>query len=444
MDREAGGEGETITGTVPSERSERVDCPIGKYMNKRIVITGIGVLASTGIGKEAFWGALKEGTSGMKPVTLFDTSNLGSHLAGEISDFDPKEILGNKGLRNLDRTTLLVLCASKLALDDAKIEAPISEEDTDYFGVSLGSTMGSVWSISEFDKTALREGPRAVNPALFPNTVINSPASQISIKFNIQGFNTTISTGFCSGIDSIYYAMNMINLYEYNTVLSGGVEELCEQTYKGFHKIGNLSGSKAGNEEINCPFDKRRNGLMFGEGGSIFILEELEHAKARNAHIYGEILGYGTSFDPKSNNICSPKAEGATEAIKLALEDAETSPEEIDYIAATANSTLDCDIMETRAVKNALGKKTEGIPISSIKSMIGETFSASGAMNLAGSLCSLQENLLLPTINYEKRDRRCDLDYVSNEAREAKINKVLVNSFSPTGANSALVIGRYE
>ena len=412
-------------------------------MDKRIVITGIGILASTGIGKDAFWQGIKEGRSGMKPVTLFDTSTVNSKLAGEISDFAPQAILGKKGLRNLDRTTLLCMCASQMALEDAGLQVPVPEDLTDHYGVSLGSTMGSVWSISEFDKTALREGPRAVNPALFPNTVINSPASHISIKFNIKGFNSTIATGFCSSLDAIFYAMNMINLYDYHTVLSGGVEELCEQTYKGFHKLGALAGSNPSKDEINCPFDKRRNGIMFGEGSAIFVLEELDHAKTRSAKIYGEILGYGTSFDPKSKNICSPEAKGASEAIQTALEDAKMSPKEIDYIAATANSTLDCDVMETRAVKKVFGKRSKDVPVSSVKSMIGETFSASGAMNIAGCLGAIQEDFLAPTINYEKPDRRCDLDCVPNNMRKKRVDKVLVDSFSPTGSNSALVVGRY-
>jgi len=377
----------------------------------------------------------------MKPVTLFDTSTTRSKLAGEIDGFDPKEILGKKGLRNLDRTTLLVMCAAQLALDDAGLTYPVPEEETDFYGVSLGSTMGSVWSISEFDKTALREGPRAPNPALFPNTVMNSPASHLSIRFNIQGFNSTISTGFCSSIDAIYYAMNMIELYEYHTVLAGGVEELCEQTYKGFHKIGALAGSRPGKEEINCPFDKRRNGIVLGEGSAIFILEEFEHAKARSAHIYGEILGYGTSFDLKSDNIYNPKADGAAEAILEAINDARVSPEEIDYISASANSTLDCDVMETRAVEKALGKRAGEVPISSIKSMIGESFSASGAFNLAASLGVLEKGILPPTINYKEPDRRCGLNYLPNKAVEKQVKKILINSFSPTGNNSSLVIG---
>lgn len=413
-------------------------------MDKRIVITGIGVLAPNGIGKEAFWKAIKEGVSGIKPVSVFDTGNLRSKLAGEIKDFNPEAILGPKGLRNLDRSTKLVLSAAKLALDDAGIGTPIAEEETDIFGVSLGTTMGSVWSISEFDKEGLREGPRAVNPALFPNTVINSPASHVSISYNIQGFNSTISTGFCSSLDAIYYAMNMINSYEYKVVLTGGVEELCEQTYKGFHKIGHLAGSRPGKEEINCPFDKRRNGILFGEGACIVVLEELRRAKARKAHIYAEVLGYGTAFDPDSKNIYSPKARGASHAIRLCLDDARLEPKEIDYVSASANSTLDCDAMETAAIKDVFEGRAGDVAVSSIKSMIGESFSNAGAMNLAGSIGVFEYNFIPPTINYKTPDRRCDLDYVPNEARRAtKAERILIDSFSPTGSNSCLAIGRY-
>jgi len=411
-------------------------------MEKKLVITGIGVLAPNGIGKMEFWKALRGGVSGIKPVTLFDTSALKAKLAGEISNFNPKAILGPKGLRNMDRATLLAMSASKLALEDADLPCPVPEDDTDEYGVSLGSTLGSVWSISEFDKESLREGPRAVNPAHFANTVINSPASHISIKFNIQGFNSTLSTGFCSSLDAVYYAINMMTHYDYKVVLTGGVEELCEQTYKGFHKIGHLAGSRPGKEEIDCPFDKRRNGIMEGEGACMVILEEFEHAKRRGAKLYGEVLGYGTCFDPKSKNICNPKAEGAVVAIKNCLEDAKIEGDKIDYISACADSTLDCDVMETRAIKSVFGKKAKDIPISSIKSMIGDSFSASGAMNLGASLGVLAENFIPPTINYEKPDKRCDLDYVPNKAREQKIDKILINTFSPTGNNSSLIIGR--
>ena len=410
-------------------------------MKKRVVITGIGVMASNGIGKSGFWDALKAGRSGVKPVTLFDTSSTRSKTAGEISGFKAEDFLVSKGLRTFDRATKLVLSASKLALDDSGLGSPLSEEVSIRTGVSLGSTLGSVWSISEFDKEGLREGPMAVNPALFPNTVINAPASQISIRFNIKGFNTTISTGFASGLDAIYYAVNFIKLYDYDMVLAGGVEELCLQTFLGFYKIGHLAGSRDGKEEVNCPFDKRRNGIVLGEGACILILEEVEHAKSRKADIYAEILGYGTSFDPKSKNIYSPKAEGAAKAIRLALEDAKVSADEIDYVSATANSTLDCDVMETRAINRVFGDRAKKVPVSSIKSMIGDTFSASGAMNVAASIGAMNDSFIPPTINYKVKDARCDLDYVPNESRDAKIDKVLIDSFTPTGVNSSLMIG---
>jgi 3-oxoacyl-(acyl-carrier-protein) synthase len=413
-------------------------------MDRRIVITGLGVLASNGIGKNEFWTGLKEGRSGIKPITLFDISTCRTKLGGEISDFNAENILGQKGLRNLDRTTKLALCAAQLALDDAGIKYPLAESETDEFGVSLGSTMGSVWSISEFDKEALRNGPRSVNPALFSNTVMNSPASHINIRFSIQGFSSTISTGFCSSIDAIFYALNQLELYDYKVVLSGGVEEMCEQTYKGFHKIGHLAGSRADKAEVNCPYDKRRNGIIFGEGASIVILEELEHAKKRNAKIYAEVLGYGTCFDPKSRNTYSPKAEGATEAIKICLDDAGIGTSDINYISASGNSTLDCDYMETNAIKNVFGERARKIPVSSIKSMIGESFSASGALNMASSLGVFEKGFLPPTINYVQPDKRCDLDYVPNKSQKNRVKNILINSFSPTGSSSTLIVGTHE
>ena len=188
--------------------------------NKRVVITGIGVLASNAIGKDDFWKAIREGRSGIKPVTLFDTSTTRAKMAGEITDFRAEQFLGEKGLRTFDRVTKLVLSAAKLALDDAGLKAPLDEGLSVQTGVSLGSTLGSVRSISEFDKEGLRGGPRSVNPALFPNTVINAPASQISIRFNIKGFNTTISTGFSASLDAIDYAANFIKLYDYDIVLA--------------------------------------------------------------------------------------------------------------------------------------------------------------------------------------------------------------------------------
>src|SRR4030065_2926532 len=217
----------------------------------RVVITGIGVLSPVGIGRENFWEALSQGKTGFRTISLFDTALYKVHIAGEISDFDPVSFLGKKGLRTLDRSTRLLSSAAKLAIDDAKLQ--ITDENTNSIGVSIGTTFGSLHSISQFDREGLIEGPKFVNPSHFPNTVINSPASQVSIRFKIKGFNTTISTGFCAGLDAIYYAADFIKLNRADVILTGAVEELCEETFLGFHTLGYLSGSDS-SEPICCPF----------------------------------------------------------------------------------------------------------------------------------------------------------------------------------------------
>ncbi|OGX09067.1 MAG: hypothetical protein A2Z88_08105, partial [Omnitrophica WOR_2 bacterium GWA2_47_8] len=274
-------------------------------MRKRIVLTGVGVIASNGKGKREFFDALKEGKPGYKPITLFDTSEFLINIAGEVSDFDATKYMGVKGLRTLDRSTKLLVSAGKFAIEDSQFV--ITEENTDDVGVSVGCTLGSLKSIAEFDEVTLREGPRYVNPALFPNTVINSPASQVSIWHHIKGFNTTISTGFTASLDAMSYAFDFIQLDRAKVIYTGSVEELCYHTFYGFHALKFISGAKEGSTFINCPFDKRRNGVTFGEGACLICMEELEHAKERNApKIYGEVLGFGTSFDPFRINKYNP------------------------------------------------------------------------------------------------------------------------------------------
>ncbi|MDD5019518.1 MAG: beta-ketoacyl-[acyl-carrier-protein] synthase family protein [Candidatus Omnitrophica bacterium] len=411
-------------------------------MNKKIVITGIGVVASNGIGKDVFWSALQKGESGIKPVSLFDTDFMRSKLAGEIKDFDAKIYLGEKGLRLLDRATKLVNVAAKLALDDSGFR--VTEENTDRVGVVLGTTLGSVWSISEFDKTALKEGPRYVNPALFPNTVINSPASQISIRFKIKGFNTTISTGFTSALDALKYACDFIDMGRADAVLVGGAEELCLQTYLGFYKLRFLSGSKEGGPEINCPFDARRNGIVFGEGAAMVLIEDEKAARARGAHIYGEIASIGYSFLPFRLNKYHKLGTGLKEAMEKALQEAGLEPKDIGHISANANSTPEADCIETQAIKEVFGKDAYRIPVSSVKSMVGETFSASGAMQLAAGLASLEKEFIPPTINYENKETCCDLDYVTEGARKARVRHVLLSCFGPSGVNNCVVLSKFK
>jgi 3-oxoacyl-[acyl-carrier-protein] synthase II len=408
--------------------------------DRKVVVTGIGVLSPVGIGREAFWNALVQGKTGFRTISLFDASQYPVSVAGEITDFDPVLLLGKKGLRTLDRSTKLICSATHLAVDDACLE--ITEDNTYTTGVAIGTTFGSLHSIFQFDREGLIEGPRYVNPSHFPNTVINSPASQVSIRFRIKGFNTTISTGFCASIDAVAYACDFMRLGRADVVLAGGVEELCEETFRGFQTLGCLSGSD-GSDPLCCPFDARRNGIILAEGSSVLVLEDEEHALKRGARIMAKVLGYGNAFDPSANIRFSAEGKGLSNAINLAVENASLNPQDIDYISAAANSTKELDRMESEAIRGVLGDHAFSVPVSSIKSMVGETFSASGALSCAAAISSLSSGIIPPTVNYMQKDPGCDLDYVPVAARKKEIENVLVISSDPYGNNSAIVFSKY-
>lgn len=411
-------------------------------MKKRVVITGIGIICGIAKGREEYWQALKEGRVGYRPITFFDTAEYPVKVAGEITDFDPKIYMGPKGLRTLDRSTTLVVSAAKQAIVDSGFT--ITPENTDDVGVSIGTTLGSIKSIADFDAVTLREGPRAVNPALFPNTVINSPASQISIWHKIAGFNSTISTGFCASMDAIQYAYDFIQWDRVHMVYAGGVEEFCLQTYLGFNAIKYLSGSKEGEEFISCPFDKRRNGITLGEGACVLAVEEYEHAKARGANILAEIVGFGYSFDPVKIHKFNPRGTGMKEAMRNALQENDLEPKDIDYICANANSTQAADKIETDAIKEIFGDLAYKIPVSAVKSMVGECYSVTAAFNVAAAVGAISDSFLFPTVNYEVEDPNCDLDYVPNKMRKKSLKHVLVNCFGPNGNNNCMVLKKYE
>ncbi|MCA9393219.1 MAG: beta-ketoacyl-[acyl-carrier-protein] synthase family protein [Candidatus Omnitrophica bacterium] len=411
--------------------------------SKRIVVTGLGIFACNGHGKEEYWRALREGRHGFQPITLFDIDDrFRVNIAGEINDFDPKIYMGKKGLRSLDRATKLLCSAARLAIDDSGFE--ITEENTDDVGVSVGTTFGSLKSISDFDRVTLTEGPRYTNPAHFPNTVINSPASQVSIWNNIQGFNTTISTGFTSSIDAMSYAADFIRLNRAKLVYAGTVEELCEPTYLGFHTLEYLSGSRAGETYVSCPFDRRRNGITFGEAACLMAFEDLDHAVKRDAHILAEVVGFGYYFDPFRMNRFNPKGTGMIEVMRDALQDANLAPQDIDVIFANANSTPAADRIETRAIKEVFGSRSREIPVTAVKSMVGETYSAGGALAAAAALGTLEQGFIPPTVNLKELDPDCDLDYVPNESRAAKVATVLINAFGVSGNHASMILRRYE
>ncbi len=407
---------------------------------KKIVVTGLGVIAPNGIGKDQFWSSLKRGESGIKPIERFDTGQFKCKKAGEIHGFDPARYLGQKGLRSLERSSRLLCSAAKLALDDSALN--IDSNNTDDIGVCTGTTLSSLWNVAEFDKGAIQDGPRFTDPALFPGTVMNAASSQVSIRFNIQGFNTTISTGFSSSIDALKYAMDFIRLRRIKAVLVGGVESLSLVNYSGFYRLGYFAGLRG--EEISCPFDRRRNGIILGEGASVIVIEDEDHALQRGANIYARVNGIGNCFDAFKMGKYHPEAKGLKESIREAMRNSELNASEIDYISASANSVWDQDRLETKAIKNVFGKYAYNIPVSSIKSMIGETFSAGGLFQIAASIGSMYKGFIPPTLNYQDRDDDCDLDYVANESRITRINNVLINNHGPGGSNASFILSKWN
>jgi 3-oxoacyl-[acyl-carrier-protein] synthase II len=406
--------------------------------NRNIVITGLGVIAPNGIGKKSFWSSLQNGHSGIKPVERFETKGFKSKSAGEIQDFKPEDFLGRKGLRDLERSSRFLCSAAKLAIDDANLK--IDHNNTDDIGVCTGTTLSSLWNYAEFDKEAINEGPLFTDVALFPGTVMNAASSQVSIKYNIQGFNTTVSTGFSSSIDALKYAIDFIKLKRIKAVLVGGVESLSLVNYSGFYRLGYLAGING--EEVSCPFDKRRNGVILGEGAAVTVIEDEEYAIERGAKIYARVNGIGNHFEAFKMGKYHPEAAGLKESIKEAMKNSELDISEIDYIGASANSVPEQDRLETKAIKDVFGKYAYNIPVSSIKSMIGETFSAGGLFQIAASIGSMYKGFIPPTMNYEVRDDDCDLDYVANKSRITRVNNVLINNYGPGGSNAAFILSK--
>jgi 3-oxoacyl-[acyl-carrier-protein] synthase II len=406
----------------------------------RIVVTGLGVIAPNGIGKYNYWEALKEGRSGIKRIKRFDTARFKCKLAGEINNFKPTHFLGKKGLRDLDRSSRLLCSAAKLAIEDANLK--IDYMNTDDIGVCTGTTLSSLWNFAEFDKEAIIDGPLFTDVSLFPGTVMNAASSQVSIKFNIQGFNTTVSTGYSSSLDALKYAIDFIRMGRIKSVLVGGVESLSLVNYTGFYRLGFFAGISG--EEMSCPFDKRRNGIVLSEGSAVVVIEDEEYARSRNADIYAEVKGVGYCFDAYKMGKYQPEADGLKNSIKESITASELDITNIDYISASANSVQDQDRLETKAIKDVFGNYAYNIPVSSIKSMIGETFSAGGILQVAASIGSMYNSFIPPTINYEVADDKCDLDYVTNRARMARINNVLINSYGPGGNNSSFVLSKYN
>lgn len=415
--------------------------------NKRFVITGIGVNSSIGCEKEKYWQALNEGRSGISQITLFDVNRYKIKLAGEVPNFYIAKDLINPRFNYLDRPTALLLSSTKDAIKDANLN--IEEIDASEIGVSVGSTFGSLGSYSKFDLESLTKGPRVVNPSSVPNTSPNIPASQVSIFFNVKGFNITLSTGICSSFDALDFAIKAITVRNKKVVIVGGVEEFCEPLFFLFQNSGMLSGTLENESIISCPFDRKRNGMVLGEGAGVVIVEDLDFALKRNAEIYGEIFGINFEYNSTNSSEMSfddLNINSVTSCMENVLHKSNLLLSDMDYICCNANSLVHGDFIEAEAINKVSQNLNKGkVPvITSIKSMIGECYSSSGILAIIATLGSLKKNFIPPTINFFSTGINKNLNVVANNSLSRKVNNILINAFDFSGMLSSLVLGRYN
>jgi 3-oxoacyl-[acyl-carrier-protein] synthase II len=409
---------------------------------KRAVLTGIGAIAPNALGKKHFWQALKEGKSGIKSITRFDVSSYPTQIAGQIDDFDPLDYnISPKESRKLSLAAQFALSATQMAIDDAEIQ----KSDLEKAGVLLGVS-GSATDIIESQHGAfMTKGLSRMSPSGIVSIIPSASANSISIKYKCKGTVITISNSCAAGMDALGYAFRSVSLGEDEIIIAGGTESqitpfgLALFTGPRFMSTRNDEPEKA-----SRPFDKDRDGGVLSEGAGVFIIEELNHALDRGAHIYAEVVGYSSKADGSAHSSPETLDTGIRRSMFLALIDSGLDLEDIGYVCAHGPSD-DFDRIESIAIKNVLGDHAYKIPVSSIKSMIGNPLSAAGALQLVASAMVLEDCIIPPTINHEMPDIDCDLDYVPQKSREASnINGILINSHGFGGVNSSLVIKRYN
>jgi len=400
-------------------------------MNDRICITGIGVVSPIGIGKEEFLSSLKKGKSGIEEIKEFDTHFSRSKKAGMIRSLNPKEFIPAGKIRRLDRASQFAIAASKLALADAQFY--VTQENSSRVGIVLGSGFCGLSSSEEFHRGQVLKGFLDLNPMLFPNTVPNAASSNVSIELGIRGVNCTLVQSFCTAEAAFCFAFDQIQKGKADLVLTGGVDELSEFLFRGFSEL-RLLATDQGHGERSCPYDQTRNGLVLGEGAGVWVIETEEHARLRGARIYGYVLGYSLVGDSSRG--------GGSEDIKRSIRMALRSKENIsiDYISSAGNSSRALDALEAQGIKKTLDAQRLQIPVSSVKSMVGEAI-ASGGMRMVANVLSMENGFIPPTINYLIPDPACDLSYIVNQRLNKQIGTILHLGISPGECYSSILIG---
>jgi 3-oxoacyl-[acyl-carrier-protein] synthase II len=409
-------------------------------MTRRVVITGMGTVNALSSDLAGYWRALLEGRSGVSLIEQFDTTAFRAKIAGEVKGFKPETHIDTKTARRLDRFTQFSLVAAHAAVKDSGLD--FSREDPYRCGVIIGSGIGGLNEYEEQHARFLKDGPGRISPFVIPKMIVNAAAGNISIEFGLSGPNTAVATACASAANAIGDALDAIRWGKAEVMVSGGTEaSITPMAVGGFSSARALSLRNDAPQKASRPFDRDRDGFVIAEGAGIVILEELEHARRRGAHIYAELLGCASTADAHHITAPHPCGTGAAKAMEFALRDARIGPGEVQYINAHGTSTEQGDLAETRAITQVFGDHARRLAVSSTKSMLGHLLGASGGVELIATALTVKYGVIHPTINLETPDPECDLDYVPNHAREVRVRRAISNSFGFGGHNCCLVVG---
>jgi 3-oxoacyl-[acyl-carrier-protein] synthase II len=407
----------------------------GKGMPRGVVITGLGVVCAVGNTRDEFWRGISQGLCGIERVTLFDVSGYRSQFGGEVKDLEPERYLSRNGLRRMSRCDQMGLISATQALEDAGL--CWEKVNRERFGVVVGAGAGGMASAERFYEDYYRKGPAHTHPLQVFPTPPNVVTDWVCLEHGLKGPRSTVVTACSSSATSLGYAADLIRYGRADLMLAGGSDAMCRLTFSGFNSLRAL-------DEGPCrPFDAERKGISLGEGAAFLILEEMEHALARGARVYGEFGGYGISCDAYHMTAPDSNGEGAFKAMYLALKDAGLPAEAVDYVNAHGTGTQYNDLVETLAIKKVFGERAYRLPISSTKSMVGHCLGSAGSIEAAATVLAIHHQIIPPTIHYEHKDPQCDLDYVPNEARKQAIGVAMSNSFAFGGNNTSIVLKRF-
>ncbi|MGN0106413.1 MAG: beta-ketoacyl-ACP synthase II [Hominilimicola sp.] len=410
---------------------------------RRVVVTGLGAVTPIGNNVESFWNGIKSGKCGIDTVTHFDASGFKTQIAGEVKDFEPTDYIEKKEARKMDRFTQLAVVAASEAVADSGLD--MEKEDPWKVGVITGSGIGGINTLEEQHKALLDRGPGRVSPFFIPMMIGNMGAAQIAIKFKARGINENIVTACASSTNAIGDALRHIQYGHNDVIIAGGAEAAVNDlAFAGFCSMKAMSTRNDDPKTASRPFDAERDGFVLSEGAGFVILEELEHAKNRGAHIYCELVGYGATDDAYHITSPIPGGEGGAKAMELAIKDAGLKGEDITYINAHGTSTKYNDQFETEAIKNVLGDAAKTVAVSSTKSMTGHLLGAAGGVEAIVCALAIQDGYIPATINYQNPDPDCDLDIVPNEGRNQEVKVAMSNSLGFGGHNATIVLKKYE